>query len=108
MESGGLSMTDTDLTTPATASSLIHPPAGYDRVMLKISGEALMGDQGFGQTTATADADTPTAGSDEPTCSDLSLPDDVPLPVDVTTASTMIAQTAIRHPAMKYTAPKMR
>ena len=41
-------MTDTDLTTPAIASSLIHPPAGYDRVMLKISGEALMGDQGYG------------------------------------------------------------
>ena len=41
-------MTDTDLTTPAIASSLIHPPAGYDRVMLKISGEALMGDQSYG------------------------------------------------------------
>ena len=41
-------MTDTDLTTPAIASPLIHPPAGHDRVMLKISGEALMGDQGYG------------------------------------------------------------
>ena len=41
-------MTDTDLTTPAIASPLIHPPAGYDRVMLKISGEALMGDHGYG------------------------------------------------------------
>lgn len=39
-------MTETDLTNPAAP-----PPqqgAGYDRVMLKISGEALMGDQGYG------------------------------------------------------------
>ena len=26
----------------------LHPAAAYKRVMLKISGEALMGDQGFG------------------------------------------------------------
>lgn len=47
---------------------------------------ALLADVGFGQTTATADAGTPTAGSDEPTCSDLSLPADIPLPVGVVTA----------------------
>lgn len=47
---------------------------------------ALLADVGFGQTSATADSDTPTAGSDDPTCSDLSLPADVPLPVDVVTA----------------------
>ena len=41
-------MTDTDLTTPAAASSLIHPAGSYERVMLKISGEALMGDQSYG------------------------------------------------------------
>ena len=40
-------MTDTDLTN-VTASSQVHPPISYDRVMLKISGEALMGDQGYG------------------------------------------------------------
>ena len=40
-------MTDTDLTN-VTASSQVHPPISYDRVMLKISGEALMGNQGYG------------------------------------------------------------
>ena len=40
-------MTDTDLTN-VTASSQVHSPISYDRVMLKISGEALMGDQGYG------------------------------------------------------------
>lgn len=40
-------MTDTDLTN-VTASSQVHPAISYDRVMLKISGEALMGDQGYG------------------------------------------------------------
>ena len=38
-------MTDTTETAPAPRSD---QPGSYQRVMLKISGEALMGDQGFG------------------------------------------------------------
>lgn len=47
---------------------------------------ALLATTGFGQTSATADQSTPSAGSEEPTCSDLSLPDSVPLPVGIITA----------------------
>ncbi|MFH7422763.1 hypothetical protein RA276_29700, partial [Pseudomonas syringae pv. tagetis] len=41
-------MTDTDLTIPAPSHPTTSPGVSYDRVMLKISGEALMGDQGYG------------------------------------------------------------
>ncbi len=47
---------------------------------------ALLATTGFGQSSATADAANPSAGSEDPTCSDLSLPDGIPLPVGVITA----------------------
>lgn len=49
---------------------------------------------GFGESSAAADATTPTSGSETPTCSDLSLPSDVPLPVTVTTACSASQATA--------------
>jgi len=49
---------------------------------------------GFGESAATADASTPTAGSETPTCSDLSLPPDLPFPVTVTSACSASQATA--------------
>lgn len=55
---------------------------------------ALLATTAFGETSATADASAPTGGSDTPVCSELSLPDDVPLPVDVTAACSTSQATA--------------
>lgn len=59
---------------------------------------ALLATQAFGQSSATADSDTPTSGGDTPVCSGdelpLALPSDVPLPVEVTAACSTSAATA--------------
>ena len=59
---------------------------------------ARLATQGFGESTATADASTPTAGSETPVCSGdelpLALPSDVPLPVEVTQACSSSLATA--------------
>ncbi|QYG94666.1 hypothetical protein HC251_20995 [Iamia sp. SCSIO 61187] len=47
---------------------------------------ALLGPQAFGESSASADADTPTSGSEEPTCGELPLPD-IPVPVDISAPS---------------------
>jgi hypothetical protein len=55
---------------------------------------ALLATTGFGQSSATADAGTPTGGSDAPVCSDIAVPPDVPLPVTVSAACSTSMATA--------------
>lgn len=55
---------------------------------------AFLATTGFGQSEAVADASTPTSGSTEPTCSDLTLPPEVPLPVGAITACSTAQATA--------------
>jgi hypothetical protein len=59
---------------------------------------ARLATQGFGESSATADSTTPTAGSDTPVCSGdelpLALPADLPLPVEVTQACSSSVATA--------------
>ncbi len=55
---------------------------------------AFLGPQGFGVTSAQADAATPSAGGPDPVCSPLSLPADVPLPVEAVTACSTAEASA--------------
>lgn len=55
---------------------------------------ALLADTGFGQSDAAADAATPTAGSPEPTCSELTLPDSAPVPIGGIVACSAAQATA--------------
>lgn len=55
---------------------------------------AVLATTGFGQSEATASASAPTGGSEEPVCSDIALPDDLPLPIEVAAACSASLATA--------------